>query len=142
MSMQIRDLSGPAPTPDWSVTGTQSMGASGQARVDIRVTGRVTGKIDQGGGTDAVRVAVWDDGEEKDVKIVTVPLGATAVIDVRLGFSGRYETTAGGIGITVVHGTHAGAQALFALPGTTTIPQRGGPGRVRTFGLEIMSPLL
>lgn len=115
MSTQIRDLPKAPPSPDWSVSGMQTTGANGQARVDIRVTGRVTGKIDQGGGTDAVRVSLWDDGEEKDFKVVPVPLGATAVVDVRLGFSGRYDDTAGGIGITVVHGTHAGAQALFAL---------------------------
>ena len=104
------------PAAEWQVRGTQTVtGGDGQCRVDVQVIGKARGTIDRGNGVDQLRVSVWDDGEEKDFRIVTVALGTTSIVDVRLGFSGRYDNTAGGIGITVAHGTEASDESLFSL---------------------------
>ena len=106
------DAASPA---DWSVSGTQSVTAAGVSRVEVLVRGKVTGAVDRGDGTDQLRVAVWDDGQEKDFKIVSIPLGRTGIVNVRLGFEGRYATVADGIGIVVTTGSDAGGEHVFHL---------------------------
>lgn len=116
MPNEAKAPSDAASPSDWTVTGTQTVTAgSGASRVDVLVRGRVTGAVDRGGGTDQLRVSVWDDGQEKDFKVVNIPLGATGVVNVRLGFEGRYATVADGIGIVVTTGSDAGGEHLFHL---------------------------
>jgi hypothetical protein len=105
----------PAPSA-WAVTGVQTApSADGRSRVEVLVRGRVTGAVDRGSGSDQLRVAVWDDGQEKDFKIVNIPLGQTLVVDVRLGFDGHFAIVADGIGITVTEGSDAGGAHVFHL---------------------------
>jgi len=113
----MSDPAKPAPPPAWAVSGVQTgPSADGRSRVEVLVRGRVTGAVDRsGGGADQLRVAVWDDGQEKDFKIVEIPLGQTLVVDVRLGFDGRFETVADGIGIVVTEGTDPGGAHVFHL---------------------------
>ncbi len=77
--------------------------------------GTVHGTVDRGGGSDQLRFSVWDDGQEKDFKVVDIPLGRSGVVTVRLGFEGRYLTVADGIGITITAGSEAGGERVFDL---------------------------
>ena len=65
--------------------------------------------------SDQLRFSVWDDGQEKDFKVVDIPLGRSGVVTVRLGFEGRYLTVADGIGITITAGSEAGGERVFDL---------------------------
>jgi len=104
------------PPSAWAVTGVQTApAADGRSRVEILVRGRVTGTVDRASGSDQLRVAVWDDGQEKDFKVVNIPLGQTLVVDVRLGFDGRFATVADGIGIVVTEGSDPGGEHVFHL---------------------------
>jgi hypothetical protein len=89
--------------------------ADGRSRVEVLVRGRVTGTIDHGSGSHQLRVAVWDDGQERDFKVVNIPLGQTLVLDTRLGFEGRFATVADGIGIVVTEGSDPGGEHVFHL---------------------------
>jgi hypothetical protein len=106
-----------APAPvTWTVTGVQTVTAGEErSRVDVTVRGTVTGAVDRGSGSDQLRFSVWDDGQEKDFKILNIPLGRTGVVSVRLGFEGRYLTVADGIGITITAGSDAGGERVFDL---------------------------
>lgn len=87
------------------VTGTATIAAVGACqRVDINVTGEVTGDTDLGGGNDQVRVTVWDDGEEVAFAIVDIPVGETVTIDVDLGFEGEVQQGATGVGVYIIDG--------------------------------------
>jgi len=90
---------------DATITGTATIGDTGDCtRVDINVTGDFTGTNDLGGGTDQIRVSVWDDQEEKDFQIVDIPVGDTVTIDVDLGFEGVIGQGAPGVGVYVFDG--------------------------------------
>lgn len=116
MSDEAKKPAVAAPTAAWAVNGVQTAaGADGRSRVEVLVRGRVTGTVDHGNGSHQLRVAVWDDGQEKDFKVVSVPLGQTLVIDTRLGFEGRFLTVADGIGILVSEGSDAGGEHVFHL---------------------------
>jgi hypothetical protein len=115
MSDEAKAPTGAVPPTPWTVTGVQSVATDGErSRVDVTVRGTVTGAVDRG-GSDQLRFAVWDDGQEKDFKIVNIPLGKTGVVTVRLGFEGRYLTVADGIGITITAGSDAGGERVFDL---------------------------
>lgn len=101
--------------PGWSVTGTQTVAPDGRPRVEVQVNGKVTGLVDRADGSDQLRIAVWDDGMEKDFKIVSIPLGRTGVVSVRLGFDGRFATVADGVGIVVTQGSDPGGERVFHL---------------------------
>ena len=116
------ELKAPASAAKWTVTGTQTV-ADGHSRVDVLITGRATGEVDQGGGTDQLRFSVWDDGQEMDFKIVNIPLGRTGVVTVRLGFDGRYAIVADGIGIAITVGSEVGGERVFDLD--PFFPERG-----------------
>jgi hypothetical protein len=106
----------PAAAPaTWTVTGVQTVTGDERSRVEVVVRGTATGTVDHGGGSDQLRFSVWDDGQEKDFKVVNIPLGRTGVVTVRLGFEGRYLTVADGIGITITAGSDAGGERVFAL---------------------------
>lgn len=117
---------------DPTVTGTATIGDVGDcSRVDINVTGDVTGTNDLGGGSDQVRVSVWDDGVEEDFEIVSVPVGDTVTIDVDLSFLGEVGAGAQGVGVFIFDGPDADFGAtLFQLdpfdpdevPGTCGTP--------------------
>ncbi|NBD94934.1 MAG: hypothetical protein GVY11_00455, partial [Gammaproteobacteria bacterium] len=98
--------SGQASLPDTpTVTGTATIAAVGDCqRVDINVTGEVTGVTDLGGGIDQIRVTVWDDGVEEDFAIVDVPVGDTVTYDVDLSFEGVVQQVAAGVGVFVIDG--------------------------------------
>lgn len=106
-----------ASTPTgWTVTGNQAVSAEdGRSRVEVVVRGTVSGTVDRGNGSDQLRFSVWDDGQEKDYKVVDIPLGRTGVVTVRLGFEGRYLTVADGIGITITAGSEVGGERVFDL---------------------------
>ncbi len=105
----------PAPAT-WVVTGVQTGTADvGRSRVDVRVRGEAAGAVDRGTGVDQIRIAIWDDGQEKDFTVVDLPLRKTVSIDVRLGFDGRYLTAADGIGLTITLGAEAGGECVFDL---------------------------
>jgi hypothetical protein len=105
-----------APPANWTVTGVQTVAADdGRSRVDVVIRGKVEGAVDRGGGSDQLRFSVWDDGQEKDFKIVNIPLGRTGVVTVRLGFDGRYLTVADGIGIAITAGSDADGERAFDL---------------------------
>ena len=106
--------SAPAPA-GWTVTGTQTVTGDGHSRVEVLVRGTYTGTVDRGGGSDQLRFSVWDDGQEKDFKVVDIPLGTTAALSVRLGFDGLYAVVADGIGVTVSVGSDAGGEHVFHL---------------------------
>jgi hypothetical protein len=90
---------------DITVTGTQTTGDTGDCqRVDINVTGEVTGTNDLGDGNDQIRVTVWDDGTEVAFEIVTIPVGQTATIDVDLSFEGVIGQSAPGVGVYIIDG--------------------------------------
>ncbi|MEE4638621.1 MAG: hypothetical protein V2J42_07785 [Wenzhouxiangella sp.] len=90
---------------DITVTGTETTGDTGDCqRVDINVTGEVTGTNDLGGGNDQIRVTVWDDGVEVAFEIVTIPVGQTVTIDVDLSFEGVVGQSAPGVGVYIIDG--------------------------------------
>ncbi|MGN6519420.1 MAG: hypothetical protein ACTHK2_08365 [Dokdonella sp.] len=106
----------PSSNAAWNVAGVQTASATaGRARVEVLVRGRYTGTVDRGNGVDQLRVAVWDDGQEMDFKVVDIALGTTASLSVRLGFDGRYAEVAEGIGIVVTTGSDAGGEHVFHL---------------------------
>lgn len=110
------EATAPGTPANWTVAGVQTAsGTDGRARVDVLVRGKVTGAVDRGSGVDQLRVAVWDDGQEKDFKVVDIPLGTTVAVSVRLGFDGLYAVVADGIGITVTTGSDAGGEHVFHL---------------------------
>lgn len=116
MSDEASVAANPPSPANWTVAGVQSAGTDeGRSRVDVTVRGTVTGVVDRGNGSDQLRFSVWDDGQEKDFKVVDIPLGRTGVITVRLGFEGRYLTVADGIGITITAGSEAGGERVFDL---------------------------
>ncbi len=97
-----------------TVTGTQTIASvGGCSRVDVNITGPVTGTNDLGGGLDRIRLALWDDGIEEDFAIVTIPVGQTVTINVNLGFEGLYGTGAPGIGVFVYDGPDSNFGALL-----------------------------
>ena len=101
---------------DWVVTGTQTVAADeGRSRVEVIVRGTVNGRVDRGNGSDQLRFSVWDDGQEKDYRVVDIPLGRSGIVTVRLGFEGRYLTVADGIGITITAGSEIGGERVFDL---------------------------
>lgn len=106
-----------APATDgWTVTGMQTRAADGEhSRVEVVIRGRVEGRVDRGGGVDQLRFSVWDDGQEMDFKIVNVPLGRVGVVNVRLGFDGRYAIEADGIGIAIIAGSDPDGERVFDL---------------------------
>jgi hypothetical protein len=114
-------MTDPAQTPaqastPWTVTGVQTANADqGHSRVDVVIRGKVEGMVDRGGGSDQLRFAVWDDGQEKAFRVVDIPLGRSGVVTVRLGFEGRYLTVADGIGIMITAGSDAGDECVFDL---------------------------
>lgn len=108
----------------WAVAGVQRpAGPDGRARVEVIVRGKASGSVDRGEGVDLLRIAVWDDGQEMDHKIVRVPLGSSTVVEARLGFDGHVATTADGIGITVTAGADPGGERVFDLD--PFVPRQG-----------------
>ena len=99
----------------WQVSGVQTRTADGGAHVEVTIRGRVEGRIDRGGGMDQLRFSVWDDGQEMDFKLVGIPLGRSGVVNVRLGFDGRYAIVAEGIGIVITAGLDAHGERVFEL---------------------------
>lgn len=96
------------------VTGTQTIAPQGQcSRVDVNVTGQVTGTTDTGGGLDRIRISLFDDGAERDFEIVTVPVGQTTAFNVNLGFEGLFGTGAPGVGVVIWNGAAATGTTLF-----------------------------
>ena len=107
-----------APAPEgWSVSGTQTVvaGDEERSRVYVTIRGAVVCCVDRGNGSDQLRFSIWDDGQEKAVKVVDIPLGKSGVVTVRLGFEGRYLTVAEGIGITITAGSDVGGERVFDL---------------------------
>lgn len=100
-----------------TVTGTATIATIGDCqRVDINVTGEVTGDTDLGGGIDRVRVSVWDDGVEEDFAIVDIPVGDTVTIDVDLGYEGVVAQGATGVGVYIIDGPDSDfANQIFGL---------------------------
>jgi hypothetical protein len=115
MTDDVKAPPGETPTAPWTVTGVQTAAADGRSRVEVVIRGKVEGRVDRANGSDQVRFAVWDDGQEKAFRVVDVPLGRAGVVTVRLGFEGRYLTVADGIGIMVTQGAEAGGECLFDL---------------------------
>ena len=76
----------PNAAPTWTVAGVQTAtGVDGRSRVEVLVRGRYTGSVNRGNGFDQLRVAVWDDGQEKDFKVVDIPLGGgNGLLDIGL----------------------------------------------------------
>jgi len=106
----------PPPPDTWTVTGIQTAAAAdGRSRVEVVIRGKVEGIVDRGGGVDQLRFSVWDDGQEMDFKIVSIPLGKTGVVNVRLGFDGQYAIVADGIGIAITAGSEADGERVFDL---------------------------
>ena len=98
------------------VTGTQTVGALGAcSRVDIYVTGEITGTTDLGGGMDQIRISIWDDSIEEAFTIVSVPVGSTITINEHLGFEGQYATGMPGVGVYIYDGPTTGGSTLFSL---------------------------
>jgi hypothetical protein len=103
------ERNGPVPGPRASLpgtltlTGTQTIAAEGDcSNVEVRITGDVTGTVDDGAGLDQVALQVWDDGIMKDEVVVQIPVGTTQAIDETLRFLGLYLTGAPGVGVLVV----------------------------------------
>ena len=116
LSDEANTSANPSPPVNWTVTGSQSVpGGAQQARVDVVVRGTIAGTVDRGNGADRFRFSAWDDGQEKDFRVVDIPLGRTGTVTVRLGFEGRYLTVADGIGITVTAGSDPGGERVFEL---------------------------
>ena len=116
MSDEAKASANPSMPATWTVTGIQTVTADeGRSRVEVTVRGTATGAVDRGSGSDELRFSVWDDGQEKDFKVVHIPLGKTGVVTVRLGFEGRYLTVADGIGITITAGSDVGGERVFDL---------------------------
>ena len=104
------------PPAPWTVTGIQTAaGDDGRSRVEVVIRGKVEGAVDRGDGVDQLRFSVWDDGQEMDFRIVNIPLGRTGVVNVRLGFEGRYSIVADGVGIAITTGSEAGGERVFDL---------------------------
>lgn len=96
------------------VTGTQTIAATGGcSRVDINVSGQVTGVTDTGGGLDRIRISVWDDGVEKAFTILTVQVGQTTPFNVTLTFQGQYATGNPGVGVYIYNGSATTGTLLF-----------------------------
>jgi hypothetical protein len=115
MSDEVKAPAGAPPPAAWTVTGVQTAADDGRSRVDVVIRGRVEGAVDRGSGSDQLRFAVWDDGQEMDFRIVAIPLGKSGVVTVRLGFEGRYAIVADGIGIMITAGSDAGGECVFDL---------------------------
>jgi len=102
------------PSSGLTVTGTQTVADVGDCtRVDINITGDVTGTNDLDSGSDLVRFSLWDDGTEKDFEVVSIPVGDTVTVDVDLGFEGLFETGAAGVGVLVYDGPSTSDVLLF-----------------------------
>ena len=87
------EASTPSSNADWNVAGVQTAtGVDGRARVEVLVRGRYTGNVDRGHGVDQLRVAVWDDGQEMDFKVVDIALGTTAALSGTAATSVRNGT--------------------------------------------------
>jgi hypothetical protein len=85
-----------------TVTGTQTIAQAGDcSRVDVTISGQMTGTTDDGGGLDQVSFEVWDDGTMKDSQIVNIPVGTTQSVSVTLTFLGLYLSGAPGVGVVV-----------------------------------------
>lgn len=102
----------PAP---WIVTGQQTATGDGHSRVDIVIRGKVEGRVDRGTGSDQLRFAVWDDGQEMDFKVIDIPLGKSGTATVRLGFVGEFSVVAEGVGIVITAGSDASSERVFDL---------------------------
>lgn len=88
-----------------TVTGTQTTAPTGScSRVNVNVTGNVTGTTDDGGGLDQITIELWDDGSNRATATTSVPVGTTQSINVTLGFDGAYGVGAAGIGVLVIDG--------------------------------------
>lgn len=97
---------------DWDVTGIQFVNEE-CSRNEYVVDATFTGTTDDGGGFDKVRVEVWDDGIEKDFRVVEVPVGETVATTSFLSFVGTYLTGAPGVGISIYDADASGAAASF-----------------------------
>lgn len=90
----------PAASGNVTVTGRQIIAPDQScSSVVIRITGDVTGQVDDGSGLDEVLFELWDDGTLKDSESVFVPVGQTQSVDVTLQFTGTYGTSAPGVGV-------------------------------------------
>lgn len=145
-------LNGPPKAPDrvaaravgsLTVTGTQTVAAQGNcSRVTIFIRGSVTGvDNDDGAGNDTITFDLWDDGDLKDTKTISVPVGQTLPVNVTLGFLGLYGTGAAGVGVLDSDGlTDIDPFLPTDVPGScastaTAIPVLGAPALAGTIGL-------
>lgn len=131
---------------DWDVTGIQFVNED-CSRNEYVVDATFTGTTDDGGGFDKVRVEVWDDGVEKDFRVVEVPVGATVDTTSFLSFVGTYLSGAPGVGI-VINDADASGEPTSSLdlldpffpddqegPCTFDVERIGGLDRVETAAL-------
>ncbi|MCW8925317.1 MAG: hypothetical protein OQJ84_03595 [Xanthomonadales bacterium] len=80
--------------------GTQTVAGEGECSFNsYTISGDVTGDTDDGGGLDSVTCEVWDDGALKDSETLTVPVGATQLLEFNLEFEGEFGTGAAGVGL-------------------------------------------
>lgn len=98
-----------------TITGTETDGGQGDCSfVTINVTAEIEGINDLGGGNDQVRISVWDDQEEKDFEVVSVPVGSTQTVQVTLTFEGLVGVGAPGVGVFIYDGPDTSGSTLFS----------------------------
>lgn len=83
-----------------TLTGTQVI-SKGCQTTTVRITAKVKGVTNDGGGTDKVRYELWDDSTLKASYTLAVPVGKTVSPTVMLSFSGLYGLSAAGVGVYI-----------------------------------------
>ncbi len=105
VASNIGDIAPPASratAANISITGTETDGGTGDCSfVTIDITADIEGTNDLGEGLDQVRFAVWDDAQEMDFEIVSVPVGDTQTVNVTLTFEGQVGLSAPGVGVYI-----------------------------------------
>ena len=65
----------------------------------VTIKGSVKGTEDDENGYDLIKFELWDDGELKDERTISVRVGETKVINIGLSFNSIYKDRAPGVGI-------------------------------------------
>lgn len=101
-------LNGPLSAPERAITAEGSFEVTGFQvlepecqKTSVTISGTLTGTTDDGDGYDQVTFELWDDGELKDSKDVSVRVGETININITLAFDSLYGTLAPGVGVLV-----------------------------------------
>jgi Bacterial pre-peptidase C-terminal domain len=84
----------------FEVTGTQTIATQGScSHVSVTVSGWAEATTDDGGGFDVITFELWDDGEVKDSKDISVAVGTCQFFSITMSFEGLYMTEASGVGV-------------------------------------------